>query len=197
MQGRTPAAHPECSARVPPEWEGEAPATVGIGKRALAFPLCVDQREGDPMDLYTFLKRLPKVSLHVHLAGTVQPSTLVALAGKNGVALPAYREPENLYNYPDFSQFIQIFDRVIASVRDRADFHRITYETLQQAAEHGVRHREMFWNPTSHMACGVPYETAVDGIIDGIRDARTDFGIQCFLIADINRMGTPELGLEM
>jgi len=149
------------------------------------------------MDLYTFLKRLPKVSLHVHLAGTVQPSTLVALAGKNGVALPAYREPEDLYNYPDFSQFIQIFDRVIASVRDRADFHRITYETLQQAAEHGVRHREMFWNPTSHMACGVPYATAVDGIIDGIRDARTDFGIQCVLIAAINRTGTPELGLEM
>jgi len=116
------------------------------------------------MGLYTFLKRLPKVSLHVHLAGTVQPSTLAALAGKNGVALPAYREPEDLYNYPDFSQFIQIFDRVIASVRDRADFHRITYETLQQAAEHGVRHREMFWNPTSHMACGVPYATAVDGI---------------------------------
>ena len=149
------------------------------------------------MDLYTFLKRLPKVSLHVHLAGTVQPSTLVALAGKNGVALPAYREPEDLYNYPDFSQFIQIFDLVIASVRDRADFHRITYETLQQAAEHGVRHREMFWNPTSHMACGVPYATAVDGIIDGIRDARTDFGIHCVLIAAINRAGTPELGLEM
>jgi isopenicillin N synthase-like dioxygenase len=42
------------------------------------------RQKGDPMDLYTFLKRLPKVSLHVHLAGTVQPSTLVALAGKNG-----------------------------------------------------------------------------------------------------------------
>ena len=100
------------------------------------------------MDLYTFLKRLPKVSLHVHLAGSVQPSTLVELASKNGVALPAYREPEDLYDYPDISQFLKIFDRVIASVQDRADFHRITYETLQQAAEHGVRHREMFWNPT-------------------------------------------------
>ena len=51
------------------------------------------------MDLYTFLKRLPKVSLHVHLAGTVQPSTLVTLAGKNGVTLPTYREPEDLYHY--------------------------------------------------------------------------------------------------
>ena len=68
------------------------------------------------MDLYTFLKRLPKVSLHVHLAGTVQPSTLVALAGKNGVTLPTYREPENLYNYPDFPQFIQMLDRVMASI---------------------------------------------------------------------------------
>ena len=148
------------------------------------------------MDLYTFLKRLPKVSLHVHLAGSVQPSTLVELASKNGVALPVSRA-RDLYDYPDIYQFLKMFDLVIASVRERADFHRITYETLQQAAEHGVRHREMFWNPTIHMACGVPYETAVDGIIDGIRDARTDFGIQCFLIADINRMGTPELGLEM
>jgi Adenosine deaminase len=48
-----------------------------------------DRGKGEPMDLYTFLKRLPKVSLHVHLAGSVQPSTLVELASKNGVALPA------------------------------------------------------------------------------------------------------------
>src|SRR4030095_16123351 len=90
-----------------------------------------------------------------------------------------------------------MFCLVMASIRDRADFNRITYETLQQAAEHGVRHREMFWNPTTHMACGVLYATAVDGIIDGIRDARTDFGIQCVLIAAINRMETRELALEM
>ena len=49
------------------------------------------------MDLYTCLKRLPKVSLHVHLAGTVQPSMLVALAGKNGVALSAYRKPDQVW----------------------------------------------------------------------------------------------------
>jgi adenosine deaminase len=90
-----------------------------------------------------------------------------------------------------------MLDLVMASVRYREDFHRITYETLQQAAEHGVRHREMFWNPTTHMACGVPDETAVDGISAGIRDARADFGIPCVLIAGINRMGTPEHGREL
>jgi adenosine deaminase len=64
-----------------------------------------------------FLKRLPKVSLHVHLAGTVQPSTLAELARKNGVALPAYREPADLYDYPDIYQFLTMLDLVMASVR--------------------------------------------------------------------------------
>src|SRR5262249_10628489 len=63
-------------------------SVTGVGLIARCW---IHLREGDPMDLYTFLKRLPKVSLHVHLAGSVQPSTLVALARKNGVALPAYR----------------------------------------------------------------------------------------------------------
>lgn len=149
------------------------------------------------MDVDAFLKRLPKVSLHVHLEGSVQAATVVDLANKHGVPLPEYEQPENLYDYPDIYQFLRMYDVVCHSVRDREDFHRITYETLQEAAEHTVRHREMFWSPSAHMEIGIPYETAVDGVIDGIKDAGTDFGIQCFLIADINRMQSPELGLEM
>ena len=126
------------------------------------------------MDLYTFLKRLPKVSLHVHLAGTSSRPRWSSWSQQT-VALPAYREPEDLYDYPDIYQFLKVFDLVIASVRERADFHRITYETLQQAAEHGVRHREMFWNPTIHMAGGVPYETAVDGTRRHPRRPHRDF----------------------
>ena len=49
------------------------------------------------MHLYTCLKRPPEVSLHVHLAGTVQPPMPVALAGKNGMALSAYREPDQVW----------------------------------------------------------------------------------------------------
>ena len=149
------------------------------------------------MDMPTFLRRLPKVSLHLHLEGSVQAPTVVDLATKHGVALPPHEQPEDLYDYPDIYGFLQMYDAVSHSVRDRDDFHRITYETLQEGAAHGVRHREMFWSPTAHMEIGVPYETAVDGIIDGIRDARTDLGIQCLLIADINRMQSPEAGLEM
>ena len=90
-----------------------------------------------------------------------------------------------------------MYDNTSLGVIDREDFERICYETLTEAAEHNVRYREMFFNPTAHMAAGVDYETCVDGLIDGIDAARTDHGIECRLIAAINRMETPELGVSM
>ena len=90
-----------------------------------------------------------------------------------------------------------MYDNTALAVRDREDFHRIAYETLTEAAENNVRYREMFFNPTTHMAAGASYETCVDGLIDGIRDARTDHGIDCKLIAAVNRMETPELAVTM
>jgi adenosine deaminase len=149
------------------------------------------------VDMASFLKAIPKVSLHLHLMGSVQAATVVDLAKKHGVKLPDFDEPEDLYDYPDIYKFLHMYDNSALAIIDRDDFRRIAYETLTEAAEHNVRYREMFFNPTAHMAAGVPYPTAVDGLLDGIRDAETDHGIVCRLIADVNRMETPELAMTM
>lgn len=145
----------------------------------------------------SFLKAIPKVSLHLHLMGSIQAATVVDLAKKHGVALPDFNEPEDLYDYPDIYKFLHMYDNSALAIVDRDDFRRIAYETLAEAAEHNVRYREMFFNPTTHMAAGVPYPTAVDGLIDGIRDAENDHGIECRLIAAVNRMENPELAMTM
>ncbi len=149
------------------------------------------------MELSEYLRRIPKVSLHCHLEGSVQAATVVELARKHGEALPGGRTVENLYDYPDILEFLKVYTMVAGLMRDHDDFHRAAYETLQEAREHGVRYREMFWSPMAHMGAGVPYATAADGLVAGIRDAETDMGIQCRLIADIDRMQEPEAGLEM
>jgi adenosine deaminase len=149
------------------------------------------------MTLPEFLRAMPKVSLHCHLEGSVQAGTVVDLAGKHGQRLPSYKEPEDLYDYPDILQFLAMYDVVAHVVRDQDDFRRITYETLRQASEHNVRYREMFWSPMAHMEIGVPYSVALEGIVRGIRDAEADFGVKCGLIADINRMQSPEKALQM
>ncbi len=149
------------------------------------------------MNLHEFLKAIPKVSLHLHLEGSVQARTVVDLAKKHGVKLPPHKVPEDIYDYPDIIKFLEVYSLVAHVVRDVDDFRRITYETLKEASEHNVRYREMFWSPMAHMDVGVKYPKALEGVVLGIRDAKKDFGIDCRLIADIDRMRQPEDGLEL
>jgi adenosine deaminase len=149
------------------------------------------------MDFHTFLRKLPKVELHCHLEGSVKASTLVELAAKHGIQLPPYEQPEDLYEFATGFDFLNIYELAAHSMRDYDDFRRVTYETLEEGVASGLRYREMFWSPMAHMDVGVPYQVAIDGIIAGIRDAERDMGVQCRLIADINRMESAARGLAM
>jgi adenosine deaminase len=150
------------------------------------------------MDYDTFLCKIPKIELHCHLEGSVNVDTYIDLAKKHKVNLPSYREPIDLYTtYRNFQEFEVMYRSVASCIQDRDDFRRVTYETLAEAANCQVRYREMFWSPMDHVDMGIPYSTAVDGIIDGIRDARIDFGIECRLIPAIDRSDTPEKAVEM
>ena len=156
------------------------------------------------MDLDELTARLPKVSLHTHLIGSVPAATVVDLARKHGVDLDAAvgrpgRTAENLYDhdsYEDLDEFLRVLDVVGAVIRDADDFHRVTYESLTAGgAAHGVLHREVMLSPPGHP--GVPYATILDGVIAGARDARTDTGIGFGLVVAVNRNDTAAAGLQL
>ncbi len=150
------------------------------------------------MDLNSFLKQLPKVELHCHLEGAVRPSTFADLGTKHGLELPSYEDPAQLYQFePNMTGFLRVYSLVSQSIRDRDDFRRVTYEALEDAVGCGVRYREMFWSPMEHLDLGVPFRDQKDGIVDGLRDAEKDFGVQCRMICGINREESPERGVEL
>ncbi len=96
---------------------------------------------------------LPKVELHCHVEGTVRPATVVELARKNGVALPT-QDPTELYRYDSLDSFLDIFWLVQSLLVDADDWERAAYESLVDAAPHGLRYREMFFTPARHLAAG-------------------------------------------
>jgi aminodeoxyfutalosine deaminase len=53
----------------------------------------------------------PKIELHVHLEGTVRAATLLQIARRNGVALPAdtVQGLAGLYEFRDFAHFIEVW----------------------------------------------------------------------------------------
>jgi adenine deaminase len=113
------------------------------------------------MDYREFLKKMPKIELHIHLIGCVRAETLIEIAKKNDVSLPDYEKPEDLY----WKQwFFDGYPMVCSVLKDADDFHRIAYEAQQDGAATGIRYRELFWSPSIHMAAGIAYQTALEGV---------------------------------
>jgi adenosine deaminase len=144
--------------------------------------------------------RLPKVELHLHLEGSVQPATMVELAGRNGVALPEFEQVSDLYRYDNLLDFLKIYNVVCSTMRTAEDFRHVTFEALQSSAAGGARRVEFFFSPHAHLEYGVGYGEMLDGIIRGMRDAEVAFGVTSGLIPAHSRVLGPEGGgrfLEM
>jgi adenosine deaminase len=144
-----------------------------------------------------YLRRVPKVELHCHFSGTMRQQTLADLANKHGIALPK-DDVEKLYDYDSIYEFLKILGLVCETMIDQEDFARVAYESIEDGVKLGnLKYREMFFNPTQHTMHGVPYKTAVDGIVDGIREAEKAFGVPCRLIPSVYRQDSPELARQM
>ena len=149
------------------------------------------------MDYEAFLRKIPKAELHCHLEGAVRAETLADLARKHEIRLPS-DDTSKLYEYETIYDFLKIYGLVCEVLKDREDFARAAYESLEDGVRLGnLRYREMFWNPQNHFDFDVPYETQVDGLIDGMTAAEADLGVRCRLLAAINRQKSPAEAVEM
>ena len=141
-------------------------------------------------------ERLPKVELHCHLEGTIRPETVAALAAKNGRPLPSARV-EDLYTYDSLNGFLKIFWFVQEVLADPGDWERAAYESIVDAAPHGLRYREAFFTPTRHLRAGQDLGEIIRGTTRGLETAEAETGVRCMLICDMDRAYGGDAGLEL
>ena len=135
-----------------------------------------------------FLRGLPKAELHLHIEGTLEPEMAFALAARNGVALP-YRDVEALraaYDFTDLQSFLDVYYATAAVLVTADDFHDLTWAYLSRVRNQGVVHAEIFFDPQTHTARGIAYDTVLDGITRALEAAPAKLGmttrlILCFL----------------
>jgi adenosine deaminase len=68
---------------------------------------------------------LSKAELHLHLEGSIQPSTVCALAARHGVNV-AEQEVRRRYAYRNFVEFLETFKWVTSFLREPQDYALIT-----------------------------------------------------------------------
>jgi aminodeoxyfutalosine deaminase len=156
--------------------------------------------------LERFIQRMPKVELHLHLEGSIRPETLLDLARRHGVELPA-NDIEGLarwYRFRDFPHFIQIWLAICNCLRDGADFARITCELGETAVAQHVRYVQVTFVPSTHQRFkGLPYDEVWDGIREGTAWVERELGVRLQFAPDFPRgrrlgdsTGTVEATLE-
>ncbi len=133
--------------------------------------------------LAEFLRGAPKAELHVHVEGTLEPEMALALARRSGVALggnhvEALRDPRP---FTDLQSFLDRYYAAASVLVSEDDFHDLARAYLARAATEGVVRAEIFFDPQTHTARGVPIATVVRGLSRACREAR-EAGVSADLI---------------
>lgn len=130
------------------------------------------------------IRRLPKVELHLHIEGTLEPELAFSLAERNGIALP-YKDVEALrraYDFHDLQSFLDLYYACCDVLRTEQDFYDLTRAYLERAARDRVVHTEIFFDPQTHTERGIAFETAFRGIRRALDESREKLSISSELI---------------
>jgi adenosine deaminase len=120
-----------------------------------------------------------KAELHVHLEGTAPPALVREIAARNGVALPERLVGDDgRFRYSGFIDFLRTYDLAASVIRTAQDYRDITYQYLRDCASEGAIYVELTASPDHAGIVGLSDEAHLQGIADGIDDARRDTGIE-------------------
>jgi adenosine deaminase len=147
--------------------------------------------------------RYPIIDLHRHLDGSIRLETILDLARKHDIPLPAdtvegmrpfvqIMEPR-----PGVMAFIEKFKYMIGVLADYDACRRVAYENLEDAQAEGLDYVELRFSP---VFMAEPHDLdpqgVVESVVEGIHQARQELDIRVNLIGIISRTYGPDRGWE-
>jgi adenine deaminase len=148
------------------------------------MPTANEPQHNHPDAMLSLLERLPKVELHLHIEGTLEPELMFAIAQRNGIRLKyatvdAVREA---YQFHDLQSFLEIYYAACGVLLQEEDFYDLTMAYLQRIHSQGVRHVEIFFDPQIHIDRSIPFTTVISGIRRALDHGKRLYGISSHVI---------------
>ena len=150
------------------------------------------------MNIKQLIQALPKAELHVHIEGTFELELMFEIAKRNHIAIP-YKNVDAVrqaYDFHNLQSFLDIYYAGAGVLLHKADFYDLTRSYLEHCREDNVVHTEIFFDPQTHTARGVAFETLINGIVRACREAGQQWGISTRLIMCFLRHLSEESAFE-
>ncbi len=140
-------------------------------------------------DIERIIVAMPKAELHVHLEGSVRPSTFLQLARGAGIdaELGCFDEPSvaRLFQFRDFDHFMELYEACSFAFKKPEDFELVTAQLGEDAAAQNVRYMEVTFTAGTHYRFkGIPFDEMMQAVAAGAESARKQTGIVMQFIVD-------------
>jgi adenosine deaminase len=152
---------------------------------------------------YEVFRALPKTDLHVHLDGSLRLETILDIARKERVELPA-RDVDGLRQaigcgkaFGSLTEYLRGFDITLRVMQTEEALERIAFELAEDAHQENVRYMEVRYAPMLHTRRGLKLTRVVEAVLEGLRRARETYGIKANVIVCGIRNISPESSYEM
>jgi adenosine deaminase len=147
----------------------------------------MDTRESN----LAWLRRLPKVELHLHLEGAIPHGALWELIGKYGgdPSVPTREALAERFAYRDFPHFIDTWVWKNGFLRELEDFTFIAEAVARELASRKVRYAEMFYSPGDFLRFGVDPQRLTEAVRRGLDRVAP---VEVALVSDLVRDFGPE-----
>lgn len=141
------------------------------------------------MSVESFVAALPKAELHVHLEGAMRPATLLALAKRNRVPLPAddVAGLREWFRFRDFDQFVEVYLACSDALKRPEDFQLLLHDFAADQEREHVLYSEIHFTVGTHWLRGLPTDELLDAMEEAIGAAERERGVVLRLIPDIVR----------
>ena len=146
-----------------------------------------------------FVRAMPKAELHMHLEGSIEAESLLAIAERNGLR-PRWATPDALraaYRFRNLQAFLYLYYEGCRVLMQERDFYDITRTYLHRAHADAVVRAEIFVGPQSFTERGMAIDAVMHGVLAGMRDAARDDGISAGLLVSAQRHRSEAEALQL
>lgn len=149
-------------------------------------------------DMKQFLTGLPKVELHLHIEGSLEPELMFEIGKRNGLDLPfgSVEAVRAAYNFHNLQEFLDIYYQGAQVLQKEQDFYDMTMAYLKRCQAQHVRHTELFFDPQTHTDRGIEIGVVFQGITRALKDAQAQWGISSQLILCFLRHLSAEAAMD-
>ena len=150
------------------------------------------------LSLPLFVKRMPKIELHIHLEGTIQPDHALQLVQKyeSDSVLKTIADVKQQYRFGNLPDFLKAMQTITDYLRSPDDIRDAALNMLRHLSTQNVRYVEFDCAVYKYTLLGHSLKDILDSLHDAVMQAQSETKIEANIVINLVRRFGAEAALD-